>query len=111
MTFTLFIDYLGTFAFAISGIALAFGSRVFDLKYFFIAAVCAFVGVMFDSLLGSLMQVKYRCMLCSKITERRTHCDLPTEQVGGVYFIDNDVVNFSSGFFTAALAIALGLLI
>lgn len=95
-------------AFLLSTIALPFG---FGWQVAVIAGACAFLGVIFDSFLGSLFQVKYKCRLCSKITEKRQHCDLPTEHYRGFVAIDNDVVNFSSGVFTTALAIIVCLIV
>ena len=83
----------------------------FNIKYVMIASASAFLGVVFDSLLGSLCQVKYRCTLCGRLTEKKEHCDAPTEKKEGIAFVDNDMVNIFSGFFSAILAALLVLLI
>ena len=93
----------------ISFIALLFRSSIFDLKFFGIALLCAFIGTVIDSLLGSWLQVKYRCVCCARLTEKREHCGNPTVKHSGLSFVDNDLVNFLSGFVTAALTIVLGL--
>lgn len=59
-----------------------------------VAAFCGFLGTVADSLCGSLWQLKFRCTVCGKETERHTHCDTPTERIGGVIPFDNDFVNF-----------------
>lgn len=86
----------------ISLIPFFFGS--FNITLVLISTVTAFAGVIFDSFLGSLFQIKFRCRVCGSITERETHCGKPTLHVSGYAFFDNDVVNFMSGAFTAALA-------
>lgn len=92
-------------AFAISSLALAFG--VVGPVGFVIGASLGFLGNVFDSLLGSLVQVKYRCKLCGKLTEAKEHCGIPSIYQSGVRFFDNDTVNLVSGIFAAALAAAL----
>ena len=85
-----------------------------------IAAVCAlgyhrpqlfpvvfaagFLGAVFDSILGSRAQVKYRCCVCGTITERETHCAAPTFRISGAAWVSNDTVNLLSNLFSALLA-------
>ncbi len=88
-----------------SFVAVLFGTL--NLPMFLIAVGTAFLGVIFDSLLGSLVQVKYRCKICGKITEREIHCQKRTEKCAGFEFFDNDVVNLSSGLFTAIITVVL----
>ncbi len=92
-------------AIAISTIALAFD--IVNIKFMLIIAGAAFLGAVFDSMLGSLLQVKFECKTCGEITEREIHCKKPTKKCAGFYFFDNDVVNFFSGFFAAVLAAVL----
>lgn len=68
----------------------------FGVVEFFIVAGSAFLGAIIDSLLGSLLQVKFRCEVCGVITEREVHCDTPTVKAAGLSLIDNDVVNIIS---------------
>ena len=96
-------------AFVIALIALAFGA--IDLKLLLLTALCGFAGSVFDSFLGSLFQVKYKCSKCSEITEKTEHCGAETEKVSGFYFFDNDVVNLVSGLFAAVLASVLYILL
>ena len=92
-------------AIAISSVALAF--KVANIKIMIIISGAAFLGAIFDSLLGSLLQVKFKCKICGEITEREFHCRRPTKKCAGFYFFDNDVVNFFSGFFAAVIAAVL----
>lgn len=72
-----------------------------------ISSVAAFIGVISDSAMGSLLQVKYKCKVCGIITEKDYHCDRPTVKHSGVEFFDNDVVNVISGAVSAAVAFLL----
>jgi uncharacterized membrane protein len=69
-----------------------------------------FAGAVADSLLGAALQARYRCPACDAPTERRRHrCGAATARVGGVTWIDNDVVNFfasCAGALAAAAALA-----
>ena len=89
-------------AILISLIGLAYG--VLGLELCILAAICAFLGGIFDSFLGSIMQRKNKCAVCGKITERDEHCGAPTERHSGLSFVDNDIVNLLSGIFSAVLA-------
>ncbi len=89
-------------AFIISLIAFAFGSIAFiEVIIIFVAAV---LGALFDSFLGSLLQVKYKCRVCGEIVEREEHCDTPTEKYAGLRIINNDSVNLLATTFSSLLA-------
>ena len=95
----------------ISYIAYSIGFIGYGIREFFIVAISAFFGTLFDSFLGSLFQVKYKCKACGKITEREVHCDLPTDRYSGYPIIDNDIVNMISCATASILATALALLV
>ncbi|MBR2467146.1 MAG: DUF92 domain-containing protein [Clostridia bacterium] len=84
-------------------IPFAFG--VIRLRGFLLVVICAFSGALFDSFLGSLVQVKYRCGMCGKLTESPVHCGDKCAKVSGISFVNNDAVNFVSSLFASALAI------
>ena len=90
---------------------MAFAFGLLALSEAILSAIVAFAGVIFDSLLGSLLQVKYKCAVCREITEKREHCGTATEKSSGVSFVDNDVVNALSTFFAATLAVLCYLLL
>lgn len=101
------VSLIGTIASFIAAIifpmiAVAFG--VLSFKFVLIVGACAFLGALFDSVLGSLLQVKYRCDECTAITEKIIHCDRPTVYHSGVKWIDNDVVNLFSTLFAVIVA-------
>ena len=89
-------------------VTLAFG--VADAKLFLIIFVSAFFGMLFDSVLGSLLQVKYKCPVCGEITEKRLHCNTETAHNCGVKCVSNNLVNLLSTAFSAALAAVLFLI-
>ncbi len=101
----------GTAAFACVFLS-AVGIWLFALPWtwLWLCVLGAFLGTLTDSMLGSLLQVKYRCAVCGKLTERRKHCDTPTEHVGGLVFLNNDAVNAISSFMTACITAILFLL-
>ena len=72
-----------------------------------VVMICAFLGGIFDSFLGSLLQVKYKCTLCGELTEREEHCGAPTLHHSGIKVISNDIVNLLATAFSAILAIIL----
>ena len=94
-------------ALIISVIAYCLGFNSFGFAELLIVTICAFLGGIFDSFLGSLFQIKYRCAECGKITEREEHCDTQTVRYSGFAFIDNDIVNLLSCTFSAVLATVL----
>ena len=104
------ISLIGTLAGVLGVMALSFVAYFFgivDPFLLLIVSVSAFLGVLFDSILGSLLQVKYKCTVCGKITEREEHCEKRTKIHRGYPFFDNDVVNLLSGAFSAVLAVLL----
>lgn len=70
-----------------------------------LVTVLGFLGSLFDSVLGSLIQVKYRCPVCGALTERDRHCSVPGKVERGWRRVNNDTVNLLSNLFTAVLAI------
>ena len=63
------------------------------------------IGMLLDSLLGAALQARFRCPRCALPSEQRRHtCGAPTELVGGVRWIDNDVVNLLATSLTLGLA-------
>ena len=94
---------------AFSTLVLPFGIKSFTVVL--VSALSAFLGVIFDSFLGSLFQIKYKCKVCNSLTEREEHCDVPTKRFSGYPFFDNDVVNVFSAIFTAVVSVLFFILI
>ena len=66
----------------------------------FFAAVC-------DSILGSALQVKYRCGVCGALTEKPVHCAVPGTPEKGLRWMTNDAVNLCNNILGALAALAL----
>lgn len=107
------ISTLGTFAALAGSFLIAVLSFwLFDLTLlsFFIIFMYGFIGNVMDTLFGAFFQQKYRCSNCAIVTERKVHCHRPTVRIKGYTFVDNDMVNFLSGFIAVLLSIAVILL-
>lgn len=106
------MSLLGTFsslvaALLMSLISYGVGLYSFGIFTFWIITVSAFCGCILDSMLGSLLQVKFRCTVCGKVTERREHCGADTVRHSGIAVIDNDIVNLISSSFAALISVLL----
>ncbi len=96
-------------------IASLFGSLIIGLSFILIfkynifislfITTLGFLGAYFDSLLGCLIQVKYKCSKCNIITEKNEHCNTLTNYYSGNRIIDNDVVNFLSNLLVTIIAL------
>ncbi len=64
-----------------------------------IILLSGFFGSIFDSILGASIQVKYKCPVCQKITEKKVHCEKETQYEKGIKFVDNNLVNLLSNLF------------
>jgi len=76
----------------------------------FVGLFAGFLGSTFDSVLGATVQASFRCKVCGKMTERKTHCGLQATHAGGNRIFDNNVVNLFAtalGGLSAGLASAL----
>ncbi|HWP81482.1 MAG TPA: DUF92 domain-containing protein [Bacteroidota bacterium] len=60
-----------------------------------LVALSGFMGSIVDTLLGGTLQARYRCVVCGTIVERKEHHDQPTEFIGGLRWVTNDVVNWA----------------
>jgi uncharacterized protein (TIGR00297 family) len=72
----------------------------------FATLVGGIVGSVADSLLGAAVQSRRWCDQCELATEQESHvCGNTTRPVGGVTWMDNDMVNLLSGLLGAATAL------
>ena len=81
----------------------------FNLSILGIIILGGLVGSLFDSLLGATVKAIYWCPTCNKETERHpTHtCGSPTNQVRGLSWFNNDVVNLACSLMGAIVAAGL----
>ncbi|MCL6571991.1 MAG: DUF92 domain-containing protein [Bacillus sp. (in: Bacteria)] len=102
------ISLLGSLA-ALAGALLisllSFWLFKLDFYFSFLIFLFGYFGNVIDTLLGAFYQQVYICEYCGIETEKKNHCQLPTTRIKGSTFVDNDMVNFLSGFFAAMLAI------
>lgn len=87
---------LGATLISLSGIWLYHIGTSRNLPIVFIAVILGgFLGSIIDSFLGATVQIQYQCQKCGKITEKKIHCQShPTIPITGIFWINNDVVNF-----------------
>lgn len=89
------------------GYLLKYGTDTVWLKMFVLCSLSGFIGSLVDSMIGASIQAKYRCSICNKYTEKRIHHEKRTTKVGGIGFVNNDIVNFTSGLIATLIAITL----
>lgn len=80
-------------AFVISLSMIMIFPEAISINEFLFIALAGFAGSIVDSILGATIQVKYKCIKCLKITEKKLHCNLESEYSKGISFISNDMVN------------------
>lgn len=107
------ISFIGTLS-AILSAAFIAGISAISPEIGFIEAMIilasGFSGSVFDSLLGSLLQGKYKCLVCGEETEERIHCNVKTSKISGLEWINNSAVNFFSTLFASIISIILFLI-
>ena len=87
----------------------AFGFGIASSMQEIILLSCVpFFGCIMDSILGSLVQRKNKCVVCGKITEKTVHCKAKTEYYSGLKVFNNDLVNLTCN---AIAAIAIFILV
>ena len=58
-----------------------------------IIAVAGIIGSTADSIIGGLFQARYTCKKCGRAVEVKQHCGEKTLHLGGLPYINNDIVN------------------
>jgi uncharacterized protein (TIGR00297 family) len=90
------ISMVGTLGAAAGALSVALAgafSMAEPLRALAVIVVAGIAGMFVDSVVGATLQARYRCVSCGAITERREHCGLPSELIGGIALVNNDVVN------------------
>lgn len=99
------ISFAGTVA-AFAGsysVALISSYFIYDARIIFVVVMFGFFGSIIDSILGATIQAKYECMNCNLVVEKKMHCDSNGKLLSGFHSVNNDSVNFLSGFISAII--------
>lgn len=75
------------------------------LSMIFITVAGGIAGCTTDSLFGATIQGMWRCNVCHKQTEKRSHCGEPAKYLRGTRFFDNHMVNIISCLVGAIVAV------
>ncbi|NHJ48798.1 MAG: DUF92 domain-containing protein [Asgard group archaeon] len=73
-----------------------------------LTSIGGFVGAVIDSLFGATIQGFFKCEVCGKGTEKRKHCNEPTQLTRGKEWFRNDHVNFWASLIAGILTFGLG---
>lgn len=92
------ISLTGTIAGIAGATIIALSTLIFFKSAHFVQSAMiivfgGFIGNLADSLIGATIQAKFKCVQCTKITEKRIHCDKKATLNSGYSFLNNDVVN------------------
>ncbi|WP_244440877.1 DUF92 domain-containing protein [Neobacillus jeddahensis] len=102
------ISFLGSSAALIGSLFISLiGGWLFhlDSTVTILIFLFGFIGNVIDTLMGAFYQQEYICKNCGLMTEKKIHCHLETTRIKGFTFVDNDMVNFLSGFMAAIFSI------
>jgi len=89
-------SFCGSFFLVSSGFIPGVSPFPLRLNTFLIIILAGFSGSLIDSLLGAHLQVQYLCPVCNKATENKSHCNLETKKISGIFWLNNEWVNFFS---------------
>ena len=90
------ISFFGTFGSVLGATTIALVGLVWNvsLPLIYLIVITGSIGSLVDSFIGGSIQANFQCLKCNNITEKRTHCNSFSLHKSGIYFIDNDMVNF-----------------
>lgn len=90
------ISFLGTVGSILGSITIGLIGYIWNvpLPLIYLIVIAGSIGSLVDSFIGGSIQANFECIECNKFTEKRTHCSVPSSYISGIYYIDNDMVNF-----------------
>jgi len=101
---------LGTVSAAMGSLLIAlFAALAMDISApaAVVAGVMSYAQTLLDTLMGSLLQLKYRCSVCGELTEKTEHCGSSTVYASGLRWLDNNMVNLISSVIITGISYAL----
>lgn len=78
-----------------------------DPRGVLLVTIAGLAGNYLDSVIGDLLQAKYRCVVCGRTTDETTHCGRRTRLSSGHPMINNHVVNFAVNSVAGLMALVL----
>jgi uncharacterized protein (TIGR00297 family) len=98
----------GALSIALSGIWWALQP---GLSVIAVITASGVAGMLADSIVGSVWQASFRCVVCNATTERSIHCGVPATHVSGKRWMNNDAVNVICTLVGAMVALVIHLLL
>lgn len=106
--------YCGSLLLSTTGVVFLIGtgsisSNISTILLVAVLSLVGFLGQVVDSLLGSIVQVRYYCPICEGMVEMTQHIRCGTENLNrsqGVPHFNNDVVNLVSNLVASTLSLA-----
>lgn len=100
------VSFLGLFVSLMGGIIMG---GIYYLSqpityYFIFISFMGLIGSLIDSILGTLFEVKYQCVVCNKDTNKKIHCDKETKIISTYSILDNNMVNLLSNIFVLLIS-------
>ncbi|NLL01464.1 MAG: DUF92 domain-containing protein [Mollicutes bacterium] len=95
------VSLLGIFASLCGGMIVGVIYLEVDANFsnFLLISFMGLCGSIFDSILGTIFEAKYQCIVCKKQVEEKKHCNKKTKLIKGFPMIDNNMVNLLSNIF------------
>lgn len=93
------VSLLGTFSSLICSIIISLFTYMamnLNILDFILIAGIIFFQTIVDSFLGSIVQVKYICKKCKRVSEKNLCCNTKTDEISGISWINNNMVNLIS---------------
>ena len=96
-----FLGSIGAIVFAVVFSVIACLLQVITPTESVVVFISALLGVTLDTMLGSLIQPRYKCCICGEVTEHDSCCGEPSQLLRGARIITNSSVNFISALFSS----------